>query len=845
MENQRIRYKVIDIKTDEKKNTITLSVKNEAEKLYSSTMPSYEVDFDIQPLYIFGRPPQGRSNRVKYYGHLCTENFDYLKIGEIYRFIVVDLYDTKSGTKYAVVIDDRGNNHSVKLLEWQKNVNLQQKIPCRVDKILEDRVRLSQDIPNLKHPYLIEGRKYLFAIEDVSIIESDYFTVTDSKGNSHRTYISRELVREIKEKKGNFIHLYFTGLSKAGELQLNYFNSFHDIIPFRFLKQNVFDSLFEKEFKTDTEEKIIQDYNCFDNRWVLTYANYLNSEIKHKLFNEESLESAYLSCEVYKRLEEWIVSSNYLKLFSENKSKDIKKTANNEIVRINRLIEAIDLIQIEQDLFYVEYSNDEWSKYFSICILIFEYYLKKEDAIVSHKESLFCFYKKAIEQKLEKYQYTEINRVLDRHAYIITKSGKLDAVSFNTSSIETYADNESVDRLCKIMHFQIILGVSESNNIVYICSKILAIINCYSKLVKEQSHRTNLLNNGVRFFGHLLMSSTNTSIVNKIRSSIDYKAILEIVTSTEVYNSDVGVARYQSNAILEIPKTISTSENVLIGNLDGTLCFVNSKSSLSKNISKNSRLLYVDSSNGVLCLAETVESVGAKDIAELIEGDQYKAIVKSIVEYGIFVRVGQYEGLIHKSKISPIRTNKITGLFSIGEELDVVLSSIKSVNEGAEVNYNFSRKVVKSYEKDFKRISKNKLYKVKIFSIDKYRGIEFEFIDFNIRGHLDKRELDLGRDYEELFRIGEILDVHYVQKKELITGDFVAVCKVNVSKIASTPSKMSVRPLSISKVEGYQWLIKKREVICQNCYSKNNNINILEISNNILICEKCNRPYHD
>lgn len=72
-------------------------------------------------------------------------------------------------------------------------------------------------------------------------------------------------------------------------------------------------------------------------------------------------------------------------------------------------------------------------------------------------------------------------------------------------------------------------------------------------------------------------------------------------------------------------------------------------------------------------------------------GDVYEAEVVKIMEFGAFVRVGSVEGLVHISKMSNERVNKVEDVVKMGDKVKVKLTEID-----AQGRYNFSMKDAKS-----------------------------------------------------------------------------------------------------------------------------------------------------
>ncbi len=73
-------------------------------------------------------------------------------------------------------------------------------------------------------------------------------------------------------------------------------------------------------------------------------------------------------------------------------------------------------------------------------------------------------------------------------------------------------------------------------------------------------------------------------------------------------------------------------------------------------------------------LEESREADRSKLLSDINEGDKLKGSVKNITDYGVFVDLGGLDGLLHVTDLSWERVNHPSEMFSIGQEIEVVVT---------------------------------------------------------------------------------------------------------------------------------------------------------------------------
>ncbi len=72
-------------------------------------------------------------------------------------------------------------------------------------------------------------------------------------------------------------------------------------------------------------------------------------------------------------------------------------------------------------------------------------------------------------------------------------------------------------------------------------------------------------------------------------------------------------------------------------------------------------------------LEESRKADRSKLLSDINEGDKLKGSVKNITDYGVFVDLGGMDGLIHVTDLSWERVNHPSEMFSIGEDIEVIV----------------------------------------------------------------------------------------------------------------------------------------------------------------------------
>ena len=79
-------------------------------------------------------------------------------------------------------------------------------------------------------------------------------------------------------------------------------------------------------------------------------------------------------------------------------------------------------------------------------------------------------------------------------------------------------------------------------------------------------------------------------------------------------------------------------------------------------------------------LEESRKADRSKLLSDISEGDKLKGNIKNITDYGVFVDLGGLDGLIHVTDLSWERVNHPSEKFSVGEEIQVIVTKYDKEN---------------------------------------------------------------------------------------------------------------------------------------------------------------------
>jgi polyribonucleotide nucleotidyltransferase len=82
--------------------------------------------------------------------------------------------------------------------------------------------------------------------------------------------------------------------------------------------------------------------------------------------------------------------------------------------------------------------------------------------------------------------------------------------------------------------------------------------------------------------------------------------------------------------------------------------------------------------DGVIKARKYIENIAKNSVDSIVPtygvGKKYRGVIKKIVDFGMFVELpGNYDALLHISKVSKSRIDNLENFYSVGDEIDVVV----------------------------------------------------------------------------------------------------------------------------------------------------------------------------
>jgi len=127
----------------------------------------------------------------------------------------------------------------------------------------------------------------------------------------------------------------------------------------------------------------------------------------------------------------------------------------------------------------------------------------------------------------------------------------------------------------------------------------------------------------------------------------------------------------------------------------------------------------------------------SKLIAKLKEGDVVQGVVKSIVDWGVFVDLSGLDSLLHITDISWSRINKPSELLSIGQQIKVKITKIE--NEKNKISVSMKHLVEDPYSKIINKYEVGKKYAAVVTKVQEYGC--FARLEDGLEGLIHQSEL--------------------------------------------------------------------------------------------------------
>lgn len=628
--------------------------------------------------------------------NLYSNNYELNKIYP-FKYEGTNRYCSIADKKEYEVVNLIDINHpdkklTAKALYWQLSDKFSfDIILCEVVKKFPeiDKIQVKQSYLNLKHPFFEINKEYKFYSLDnhLNEIENNYIKLLGEDGIVHKLHTPFYTNDDL-----SYSYRFF-GINKAGNLIFRQFVNFESIVKYRALKRLTYD-----KFRTIEDNpiltKMFEDYDCYQNLWIISFCNFLEEEFSKSIFKGD-FEESLIFIEVLIEFENWILNSGFINSFKDLGRESIYEVTKSKLIEFKFKKEALEIvINNQQDNFFrniIEtdryYENIEILNYILSYTSIFDkekYYLSIERVInyvlYIGKKDFFTINNTT--KNKEKFQ---LSLLITKHLSSYEK--KIFEYQFINSykRDKYYEQNKDLENLSRLITLLILIykDSNKDDNFKLCLAKLFKFKALQSN---EISVKVSFLKNSLKLlFDKIINIDKDSYLWEKFENIISYEFLENIIFETPVINKLLTLKDYcfNKNEIKgqllgnnRYGYTIELFENI------GILPYkFFNDNRLNKILKSNDRILdceinLIDEFTGNIYINPIlkVDEILSNNIFEV--NSIVKGVVKTIEEYGVFFDLGEYDGLLHNSKL-PFHSC----ILNVGEELDLIIIEIVDDND--------------------------------------------------------------------------------------------------------------------------------------------------------------------
>ncbi len=722
----------------------------------------------------------------KIYPHKIFFNYQrnevpYFKNDGTYKFETVNSYPTKNRNDLAIlIIKYRDLFFEITIPIWQHyNLKSYPFVNCEVS---ENGEKISQIYNELQHPFFVIGKIYSFQILEHPENKKNFLLVL-GEDNCEYSVIRPFIISINSLEKGDVVKLVFKGLTKDyGSLITKFFVPFEYIIrDFRALKRITFDA-FRKELKdeeskdsSETEflKKLYDDYDNFENLWVISFCEVLRDKIKITLLGRD-FEEALIFIDVLIKVEEWILNSGFLTTFKSETRSKTTKVASQEIVNLRRESKALELLLDHNEKeFLNEFITSLKSK-------------ATNEGIVENTFVLFFLIKHQFIESpiLNENQLLEFIQLIGKNGIFEQQISLFELVNYEIDKIRVLFEK-------KLFHHVFIN--SEKKNLYYTQnSKLFLYIKFtfYALLIqlafKVSKNFKPLLLRFLRLKGLFIADKNEQKkIFSKALNSltVNEEDFLKFIPCLPDWSySDEDILNWEINVppskplrnISSLQSSMDTKTAVstrVIGNSDigyelsykedtVFLPFHSSYRKFKKGEIVNCFISNINHSFNQVLARTVIDKTKIPDNQQFVLGNNIKGIIKSIESFGAFVFLGKHEGLIPKREVSVNFVHNIEDVLNIGDSVQAEIISLESEGDILKIGLS-RRRVIESVNKTI-RLNRQ-VYSGYITSISETFGIFLE-LDNGTNGLVRRDEISWNgyTDISTTYNVGDKISFFFL-----------------------------------------------------------------------------------
>lgn len=804
----------------------------------------WQLDIEKTPAFLYVELKQTSSNREEYVlqkAQYSERVSDLFQSGQSYQLEVQRIF-RKTEKTYVVALDVHRNQYKIFVKNWEsRSLGVGDKVWCEISYLNTDIDAVQFELAQiLQYPFFQFARRYHFTILDQGE-PNDRCTLKDDFGCLHSVKMSEHLRRHLLLAEGGETHLYYLGVLPNHDLNLRFFRSFQDIIPFKSLRKKVFDPilhLVDKENRDTRVYQIKKEYKEFRNYWVLTFGQYLIDELP-RYYDNGNLADARLYAEVAFLLEQWILKSGYQYSIDDDevREKIVEKTEE-RIAVLQNWLETIEYIQENEEIEFIFNVIDK--KHVSVdrsfkLLKILRFYIGRDRLAELETEEIYEKLYDALGPSKFKILYPEIQVVLKKHMEHLIKSIKLDVPVLTTYERRSkYIANSNLRDLLRIQFHTFRFACNDNEDTAII--EFIRFLNFVSSYSSEPGRRIKSLNLAIQLSkgDRQLWKSVLKEIVNHdfdVFESSVFDLIAEKSWPTAEKNFSTG-------EILHLPR-LEVNKIVLNGNLSEYYFFFDSREIRNGWYgSLKSRVIASDPVNRVVSLVHEKAEEPEKSENELVVGDFYDAVVLKVQDDQLLVRVNGRNGIIEKDDLSTVQVADLSMVFCVGETLKVKLKQIRF--EGEDLQYLFDRKAHFEKMARFTDVQ-GKVFEATLCSVSNKIGLFLEAIGLPRillrRDSIDHRSIHLSK----LFKVGDKIPIVVTEIDE--TGCLAELsARNNLSSIVDNCKEEEAVLIDLFTREKE---LETQQTYCSNCMASQQQLNLISSESdwNCQVCQTVPRAF--
>lgn len=150
-------------------------------------------------------------------------------------------------------------------------------------------------------------------------------------------------------------------------------------------------------------------------------------------------------------------------------------------------------------------------------------------------------------------------------------------------------------------------------------------------------------------------------------------------------------------------------------------------------------------------------------LAKLKIGQEYKGTISGITNFGIFVKIGEIEGLVHISEISWEKVDEIGKMFTVGDAVTVLVIGVDLDN--GKLNLSLKKLTADPWEEVAKMYAKDQTVSGRVSKVSSF-GV-FVNLDSGIEGLIHKSKIPSGVEFKQDARIECVVESVDAKKRRI------------------------------------------------------------------------------